>query len=301
MITTFDSAIQLRKRIVTPQPDQRRLKRVRLTGKILARIASAPWGRKAVLFARRFGLGRSILDWGTGFRRAFPTLEAARLGAAAYLPFDHSHPDNATLHLQLAERLRPSDYPVLFHLQNMDRIDSVFDLGGNVGNLFYSYGPHILRLKTASWRVCDVPSIASLGEALAKDRNESRLSFVSELTSLADADVLLVSGSLHYFEETLPQMLARQLLKPKHVIVNRTPLLANRSVCTVQDAVTFLAACKMHSRDALVSGMQELGYQCVDEWTVPELSLIVPCFPELSAPLYSGLYFRLGAPAEVKP
>ena len=246
-------------------------------------------------------MGRSIFDWGAGFRRIFPSLEAARLGAAAYLPFDHSHPDNATLHLRLAERLRPSDYPVLFHLQNMERIDSVFDLGGNVGILFYSYRPYIPRLKTASWRVCEVPPMASLGETLARDRNESRLSFVSELTSLADTDVLLVSGSLHYFEETLAQMLARHRQRPKHVIVNRTPLLQNRSVCTVQDAGTFLAACKMHSRDALVSGMQELGYECVDEWTVPELSLILPCFPELSASAYSGLYFRLVAPAEVKP
>ena len=38
-----------------------------------------------------------------------------------------------------------------------------------------------------------------------------------------------------------------------------------------------------------------IGYDLVDSWTVHELSVQIPCYPELSAPTYTGLYLRLGS------
>ena len=294
-MTDPNAAFRTGKESAPPSPPQGRLRRARITAKILARIAATHGGFRLLRFLGKFPPGRAYLEWCAGFRRPFSSFNEARLSAATHLPFDHSHPDNATLHLRLAERLRPSDYPVLVHLQKIGRIEGVFDLGGNVGNLFYSYRTHIPQLQNAFWRVYDVPAIASMGDSIARDLNESRLSFVSDLTSLRGAGVFLASGSIHYFEESLAQMLALQEHRPQHVFINRTPLLSGRSTYTVQDAGTFLAACKLHSREPLIGEMQALGYECVDEWTVPELELIIPCFPELSARSYSGLYFRLQA------
>jgi putative methyltransferase (TIGR04325 family) len=261
---------------------------------MLAGISASRGGGQFLRMARTAGLGTG-LDWLAGFRRTFPTLEAARSCAATYLAFDHSHPDNAGVHLKLAERLRPSDYPVLFHLQNIGKIGAVFDLGGNVGNLFYSYKRYLPGLDYVEWRVYDIPAMTQLGEALARERQESRLRFTNELTPLAGADVVVASGSLHYFEESMAGMLERERHRPKHILINRTPLLEGRPAITVQDGGTYLTACKMHSRDALRSDMQALGYECIDEWRVPELALMIPCFPELSVRSYSGLYFRLSA------
>ena len=294
-MTEPDAALRTGQESAPSLPPQGRLRRSRITAKILARIAATRTGGSLLKFLGKFPPGRACLEWCAGFRKPFSSFNEARLCAATHLPFDHSHPDNATLHLRLAKRLRPSDYPVLFHLQKIRRIEGVFDLGGNVGNLFYSYRSHIPQLENAFWRVYDVPAIASMGESLARDLHESRLSFVSDVTSLGHADVFLASGSIHYFEESLAQMLAQQQHRPQHVFVNRTPFLSGDSTYTVQDAGTFLAACKLHSHGLLISEMQALGYECVDEWTVPELELIIPCFPELSARSYSGLYFRLQA------
>jgi putative methyltransferase (TIGR04325 family) len=270
-----------------------RLTRVRLMGKVLARFTGTSLGRRCIRNLRSFGPGRECLDWCVGFRKPFPTLKAAELCAASYLPFDHSHPDNATVHLSLSEGLRPSDYPVLFYLETIGPISGVFDIGGNVGNLFYSYRRHLGHLKQASWQVYDVPSMVSIGKSLAKDRGESQLFFADELVLPPDTSVVLASGSLHYFDETIGQMLARQNCRPEHVFINRTPLLPHHSAVTVQDAGSYLAPCKLHNRDSLVLEMLALGYECVDEWPVFELRLIIPCYPELSARLYSGLYFRL--------
>jgi putative methyltransferase (TIGR04325 family) len=269
-----------------------RLRRARFTARMLSGITASPGGSRLLRAARTAGLGTG-LDWLAGFRRIFPSLEAARACATTYLAFDHSHPDSARVHLKLAERLRPSDYPVLFHLQNIGKIGSVFDLGGNVGNLFYSYRRYLPALHHVEWRVYDIPAMTLLGEALARERQESHLRFTNDLTALAEADLVLASGSLHYFEESMARMLARTGNRPKHVLINRTPLLeGRRSAITVQDGGAYLTACKMHSRDALRRDMQALGYQCIDEWTAPELALKIPCRPELSIPCYSGLYFR---------
>ena len=267
-----------------------RLSCVRLTGKIIARLTSTNWGARLI---RSAGVAQRALDWSVGFRRPYPSLEAARSAAFTYLPFDHSHPDNARLHLGLSDQLRPSDYPVLFHLGKLVKVRAIFDLGGNVGNLFYSYRNQLSCLSETHWRVYDVASIISLGQSLAKERNETRISFSSELEIPPDTDVLLASGSLHYFDESVANIIARQSQRPAHVFVNRTPLLDSKSAYTVQDAGSYLAACKLHARDVLITEMKALGYKCIDQWPVFELKLVIPCHPELSTPLYSGLYFRL--------
>jgi hypothetical protein len=39
--------------------------------------------------------------------------------------------------------------------------------------------------------------------------------------------------------------------------------------------------------------LKALKYDLIDAWSVPELSLQIPFYPEYSVSEYSGLYFRL--------
>ncbi len=70
-------------------------------------------------------------------------------------------------------------------------------------------------------------------------------------------------------------------------------MLSVKSVVTVQNAGDSLYACKTIHRPALIRGMEELSYELVDKWWVPELSVNIPTFPENSVPQDTGLYFQL--------
>jgi putative methyltransferase (TIGR04325 family) len=189
--------------------------------------------------------------------------------------------------------VRESDYPVLFYLAPLaSELCRVFDLGGNVGNLFYAYQRKIKFPPALLWTVYDLPVKKPLGEKLAADRAERHIRFASTLAEASGSDVFIASGSLHYFEEPLHVILASLDSPPKHVFINRTPCSTGPDVITVQDNRSYLVPCKLHSRTVLISGMHALGYDLQAEWPVYERRLPVPTHPDLCAHTYSGFYFR---------
>ena len=230
-----------------------------------------------------------------GYRRSFPTFAAAQHCADRYNVPSHEHPENVTQHNRLNQTARPSDYSVLFYLQQiLDGVHKVLDIGGSAGNLFYCYD-HYLKLPTElCWTVFEVPENAVRGRAMAAERGESRLRFIDRLQDSTVADTVLISGALHYFEE-LPSELIRFLdPPPTHVFINRTPVIAAPTVVTLQDAYEYyaMAPARILSRDALLGSMAAANYDLVDEWAIPELHLSIPLDPKSSASYYSGFYFR---------
>jgi putative methyltransferase (TIGR04325 family) len=193
---------------------------------------------------------------------------------------------------------QPSDYPVLFYLGRLVAEPvTILDIGGSAGSLYYCYSRYVDLSHAKCWTVLELPFVAEFGRQLALERNECRLRFTSTLEGV-DSDILLASGSLHYFESPLPDLVRELPHKPKHVIINRTPLSDLPSVVTVQDAGKFLVACRIHRREELIGGMEALNYELVDSWRVPDHSIQIPFYPEYSVPEYSGLYFRLKSTAE---
>jgi putative methyltransferase (TIGR04325 family) len=233
-----------------------------------------------------------------GYRRPFRTLSEANRAAARYLPRDHVEIEIVREHMALSKVARPSDYPVLFHLVRLvPEITSVFDLGGNVGNLFYNYAKYLDFRSELCWTVHDRLEILHIGRQLAKERDEKRLSFTGDLQAADGAEILLASGSLHYFESSITEILRNLSARPKYVLINRTPLTTSQPVATVQDAGDFLVGCRLIDRTNLLTGMADLGYILVDSWDVPELSIKIPAYPDLSVQSYSGLFFRAGPAA----
>ena len=250
-------------------------------------------GRNLAARLRSNPIALRSIDALLGFRRVFASFPAAQACASRYIQAGHEHADEIRYHTSISGAVRESDYPLLFHLAPLaPELRHVFDLGGNVGNLFYAYQTKVHFPPTLLWTVYDLPVKKPLGEKLAAERGETRIRFANTLAEASGSDVFIASGSLHYFEQPLPELLRPLQRLPSHVFVNRTPCSAGADLITVQDNRSYLVPCKLHSRANLVAGMQALGYELQSEWPVHELRLLVPTHPDLCARTYSGFYFR---------
>jgi putative methyltransferase (TIGR04325 family) len=269
-----------------------RIVQIRALASLLNSVGSRSAGRTLIIRLRSNRVTRVTLDICLGFKRAFPSFAAAQACSSKYIQAGHEHPDEIRFHTSISDTVRESDYPVLFHLAPLiSELRHVFDFGGNVGNLFYSY-QHKLNFGPALlWTVYDLPVKKPLGEKLALQRAETRVRFTNALSAASGADVFIASGSLHYFEESLHEILASLDVPPRHVFINRTPFSNGSDLITVQDNRSYLVPCKLHSRTALITGMQALGYELHSEWPIHERRLLVPTHPDLSARNYSGFYF----------
>jgi putative methyltransferase (TIGR04325 family) len=281
------------------------LNRVGPTARILRAVHSVP-------------PARLLLDKLMGFQSAFVSLPEARTIAERYSKAGRRTPARACDPLGLtasappAERVdpghwscraailarpataRPSDYPALFHIGRLvPDLTSLFDLGGNVGNLFYCFAGYLDFRPDLRWTVYELPEVLKIGQDLALGRREDRIRFTRDLQDASGSDVFLASGSLHYFDQSLPEVIGFLKDLPKHVIVNRTPMTTSKEIATVQDGGDHLVACRVIHKADFIYKMGELGYSLADSWLVPELSVNIALYPEYSVSSYSGLYFRL--------
>jgi putative methyltransferase (TIGR04325 family) len=270
-----------------------RIFQIRAFASLLTSLGSRAFGRHLIVRLRSNRASRAMLDICLGFRRAFASFAAAQACASKYIRSGHEHPDEIRFHTSIADTVRESDYPVLFYLARLaSELGCVFDLGGSVGNLFYSYQSMLDFPATLVWTVYDLPVHRPLVQELALKRAETRIHFASTIAEASGCDVFIASGSLHYFEEPLHEILHPLEHRPKHVFANRLPCSTGADLITVQDNRTYLVPCKLHSRTTLITGMQSLGYELRSEWPVHERRLRVPTYPDLSARTYSGFYFR---------
>ena len=78
-------------------------------------------------------------------RAVFSSFDEAWVAARKTAYAGHDHPDYIKLHLELSKTLRPSDYAALYWISRIcSREIKVFDFGGHVGNLFYSYLDYLI-------------------------------------------------------------------------------------------------------------------------------------------------------------
>jgi putative methyltransferase (TIGR04325 family) len=274
--------------------DHPRVTWARRVANLLVRVQSNSMGASLVTGLRQAPLLGATLRSAIGFRGAFSTPAEAEAAAAGVVSLDQDVAANATLHLRLAQTPRPSDAPAMGYLRPLVTLESsLFDLGGNIGNLFYLYAGGMEIPAGFRWMVHDLPAIMQQGAALARERGETRLQFASDISAIAQAPILLASGALHYWPAPLPQMLQRWNARPRHVLMNRTPLINGPETHVIQDAGNFFARCTLYPRAAVFDGMRALGYRLIEAWDAPDLCLHIPAWPERSVKAYSGAYWVL--------
>jgi putative methyltransferase (TIGR04325 family) len=234
-----------------------------------------------------------ILHAMLGYLRVFDSLPEAAAAARPYAEGGFEHPDYAKMHMSLAEVPRPSDYAALFHMRGLilDRA-KIFDLGGNIGNLFYLYDQYLDLPADCTWLVFDLPVWVESGQNIAAKRGENRLRFTRIWEDAAGAELLIASGSLHSFDTPLSQIVAMLPEKPSHILINRTPLIDGPTKATVQDGGICRVACVLYNKADFVTAFEAIGYEVVDSWKAWELSLEIVGKPEYSALPYSGFFFR---------
>ena len=238
--------------------------------------------------------GRALLNKIGHPRGVYSNFAEAWAVAARGQHAGHDHLDSIKIHLALAERLRASDYAALFWIAQIAQPTlRVFDFGGNAGNLFYSYRPYLSeRFVQVEWTVMDLPMVCEEGRKLANGRNEKNLRFTERADDAAGCDLLLVSGSFHYWERGIPEFLAQFGQKPPRILINRTPTQDKEdSYFTVQGGGSYAVPCIVRNESRLVEEFALCGYQLRDQWKVAELALRLPLFPSRTVRNYSGFYF----------
>jgi putative methyltransferase (TIGR04325 family) len=269
------------------------LEQIRRTARWVRGLSRIRAGRHLLKTIQTTPLTRSLLEKCLAYHRPFKTLREAEEALSGYSCGGHENSYSIEEHLELSKAARPSDYAALFHLQPiLSDIHRVFDLGGNVGNLFYCYSTYLDGFSRVSWQVMDMPANIASGKALAEQRGAHQLSFTTDWMDANGAELLISSGSLHYFEKTLPQMVSELRERPALILINRTPLTEGPPVATVQDNGAHRTACMIYNRRDLVRDFMRLGYVVEDEWSAAELSLEIPGCPEHRISSYSGMFLR---------
>lgn len=258
-------------------------------------LLSSRLGTDLLIRAEHYPLPKALLRRLSYPRIAFENFDQA-WEAAAHDRYAGHETESIDIHLGLMDKLRPSDPPVLKHLTSIASRGrmSVLDFGGNVGNVYYSYRQHLPASCEVEWVVVDLQAVTSVGARLARERNATELRFINSLNDATrSVDVLLASGSLHYWEESVASWLSSLPQLPSHVIVNRSPIHETHpTFITVQQTQTYAVPCVVRNRAELIQSFAQQGYQLMDAWVAPELSLTFTLFPGLSVHQYSGFYFR---------
>jgi putative methyltransferase (TIGR04325 family) len=280
------TGLSLRKRL--------RVRQVRLCSQLICNASHLPALAAFFLFIRHIPLLRNLVNGMIGYNRPFSTLQEANAYIADYDGGGHGHPFCAINLMKTVQTANPSDYPALFFIQPiLPDIRTVFDFGGSVGNLFYCYSNYVSIPADLTWMIFDVPENVQLGEQIASEAGERRLRFTSALSDGDGADLFIATGALHYFEKSLPAMLSDYRLKPRYVLINRTPFSNGAPFATVQDAGRYRVACMLYNQDELIAEFNAAGYDLVDRWSATERTHIIPCYPDLSVNAYSGMFLKL--------
>ncbi len=254
---------------------------------------------------REFPLIRAALK--ARFVRNFPTqrcvgslageyasFAAAAASAPKSIPTGYDLAPAANLYPDRMVRVLLKDYPALLWLSRaLPKTSRLFDIGGHVGLMYYSYRKYLTFRDDFAWTVCDVPSTVDAGIALARARGESRLNFTTRLDDAAGSDVILATGSLQYIERPISNLLASLPSLPSHVLINETPTHASREIITLQNIGVAICPYRIARHGALVASITSLGYELVDSWEDPVRRTQIPYVTSHQEITYAGFYFRL--------
>ncbi len=266
-----------------------RHRQIRLVASLMSAVAHSPWCRKVIRIIDAIPGATRVL---VGYRRPFATLDDARRSIAQAAADGHSTTSSIALHADMPLKPRPSDYPAFYYLsQPAKTCKRVFDLGGNVGNLFYYYRSFMPFPDDLEWTVLDLPKVIAAGRQLAVHRSATALHFTEQFADADGADLLIVSGAMHYLDRPLSEMISDLNRWPRYVLINRTPLTAGTAFATVQDAGDFRVACTVSNRSEILLRFAHLGYELVGDWDAAELSIPLPLHPARTVHSYSGLLF----------
>ncbi|MEQ1733487.1 MAG: methyltransferase, TIGR04325 family [Bacteroidia bacterium] len=193
-----------------------------------------------------------------------------------------------TLTTELAEY----DYPVLVWLAKIIQPNTtLFDLGGNVGTHYTKYAPILNLAQLKSYTVCDLEQIIEEGKTTNPRPN---LTYTTNNTDAANADVWLSSGTLQYIENfNLVHYFNSLGNKPKHIIINRLPVHKSMQFVSLQNGGLSYYPQYIFNETLFLNQFETLGYTLIDQWFDKNDGCFIPFHQQHNKVLYKGFYFEL--------
>lgn len=231
-----------------------------------------------------------ISEWERLFYGVYPDFASAQRAIPKTFLSGYDHPETATF---LGRRLgiRSSDYPILFWLTRLfAENDKLFDFGGYLGISYWSYEPLLKYPTSLRWTVCDLPAVVEKGKELLLSRPAAALSFTTDFSEAAKADILLASGSLQFCERDLADFVAKLEHLPKHLLSNKTPMIDTKSFVTVQNMGPALSPYRILQEREFVRSLTNLGYRLVNQWKNEDFGCVIPFEPDRTVRALTGMY-----------
>jgi putative methyltransferase (TIGR04325 family) len=196
----------------------------------------------------------------------YPSFAAASAAAPRGSSLGYDQPSTTELYEHLADRINDTDYPVLFWLaRTVDATSHLFDLGGHSGFKYYAYRRY-LPVMPRRWTVSDVPAVVAAGAERARERGETALQFTSEPRDANGVDVLVTQGTLQYIETPFAAIIGGLARKPRHIIINKTPMAPEREYITLQNIGVTYCPYRIAREGDLAESLVGVGYELVDTW-----------------------------------
>jgi putative methyltransferase (TIGR04325 family) len=194
-----------------------------------------------------------------------------------------------------------SMYAVLLWISRLIEDDfHVVDVGGAGGIAYWNYKQYFDLPNNVKWTVVDMPEVIDRGRIVADRHGAHDLYFESNLNVLQAADILLSAGCIQYMSPSAFGDFTRLAGTASTTIINKMPLVAGPEFWTLQNLEATSTPYWIANRDQFISAFEKGGAALRDAWTVPELRVEIPFFPERYVPCLYGMVFqRNGSTARV--
>ncbi len=203
----------------------------------------------------------------------------------------YNNPDSSAMYQKNMAAIREWDYPVLFWLDRTLSANShVFDYGGHVGFLYYTFSRYI-TFGDRAWTVFDVPEVVRQGKAIAASCQEKHLHFTDSSKDGDGCDIMIVSGSQQYIDSPLVQILQQYERLPKHLIINMIPLHDRHEFVTLNHIGTAVCPYRVAHKESFINSLTAAGWILKDSWLNESKSCDIPFYDAYNGAVYHGFYF----------
>jgi putative methyltransferase (TIGR04325 family) len=228
------------------------------------------------------------------FRGAFSSRDLALAAIRPDRLAGYDHDQVAAISFDKMCQIQLWDWPVMYWLLRLEpQIGSLLDAGGHMGTKYRAFRNHVNLEQRIQWIIYDLPAIVRAGRERATKDGLFGLSFIDNLDDAQEVDVLLASGLLQYLDIPLGELLRQLPAPPKHLLLNKVAIRNGPSIVTLENFGCAEVPYQIRNRDEFLSSLEELGYEIVDAWEIPELSHVISTHPRHGKSISCGYYARL--------
>ncbi|OAF13673.1 methyltransferase, TIGR04325 family [Bradyrhizobium centrolobii] len=205
--------------------------------------------------------------------------------------------DEVVMHsFEYMSEFKLEDYPVLFWLNRLaPAANVILDAGGHLGTKYRAFGPYLELNAKVNWIIYDLPAIVRVGRQYVDEGKLRGPTFIDDLSHAPVPDVLLASGLLQYLDVPFDVFLKKLPALPRHLLLNKVQTREGPTVVTLENFGCAEIPYQIRNRTEFLATLGKLGYDVIDEWSIPSLSRTIQTHPHLGRSASCGYYARLRA------